>query len=327
MEGFIMFKKIISLIAAAACVLTVSQTAFAWDGSIKTVVDVSGAVPIYRIYEQDENNPNISNGFYTDKDGNKLNGRLYGDFSDENSLAPRLLLADFENGAAHFKDGFTKSSKGKRYYTRGERTYGWKKINGYWYHFDTKSGYMDTGKTKICGAVYEFDENGKWTKRLSKSGFAPKDFSVSFTGGWGGGFDTAEKKIYYGRTLDGMAEEAVKIPAADKQILWCMYLESGFEHGADILFDFECMQDFLKKAMPDVDGEYYTSAPQLISRIKVSAEEMTTEITYDSDVAQAALLNEEIYHGWLLEKQYMEYYRELEEKYPYTGEEQIFYPE
>lgn len=321
-----MFKKIISLIAAASCMLTVSQTAFAWDSS-KTVVDTSGAVPIYTVYEQDENDPSVSIGFYTDKDGSHLNGRLYGDFSDENSLAPKLLLADFKDGAAYFADGFTKNSKGRRYYTRGERAYGWKKINGCWYHFDINSGYMDTGRTKICGSVYEFDENGKWTNRLSKSGFAPKDFSVSFTGGWGGGFDTAEKKIYYGKTLDGTAEEAVKIPAADKQILWCMYLESGFEHGSDVLFDFECMQDFLKKSIPDADGEYYTSVPQLVSRIKVSAEEMTTEITYDSDVSQIALLNKEIYHGWLLEKQYMEYYRELEKNYPYTSDEEIFYPE
>lgn len=322
-----MFKKIIALTAAAACIFTVSQTSFAWDDSIKTVVDISGAVQIYKTYEQDENDPNVSHGFYTDKDGNKLNGLIYGDFSGEDNLAPQLLLADFENGAAHFADGFIKDSKGKRYYTQGERTYGWKKINGYWYHFDTESGYMDTGRAKICGSVYVFDKDGKWTKRLSKSGFAPKDFSVSFTGGWGGGFDTAEKKIYYGETLNGMAEENIKIPAADRQVLWCMYLESGFEHGAEILFDFECMQDFLKKSMPDVDGVYYTSVPQLISSIKVSAEEMTTDITYDSDVAQAALLDENIYHGWLLEKQYMEYYRELEKNYPYTSEEQIFYPE
>lgn len=326
LEVKIMFKKIISLMAAAACVLSLSQTAFAWDSS-NIVVDTSGAVQIYQVREQDKDNPASATVYYSDKDGNKLNGLMYGNFADENGLAPRLLLADFEDGKADFVYGFTKSSKGRRYYTRGERAYGWKKIDGYWYHFDTKTGYASTGKTKICGSVYEFDEKGRWTNRVSKSGFAPKDFSVSFSGGWGGGFDTAEKKIYYGDTMDGTAEADVKISARDKQILWCMFLESGFEWDCEELFTLDIAIDFLKKTMPDVDGEYEVSLPQIVRAIKVTAEGKTTEISYDADIDSLAVLEKNLYRAWLLNKQYMDYYRELEEKYPYSGDEQIFYPE
>ena len=67
----------------------------------------------------------------------------------------------------------------KRYYTRGERAYGWKKINGYWYHFNTKSGYMDTGRTKICGSVYEFDENGVIVPDAWGLTFTAKDVTLS----------------------------------------------------------------------------------------------------------------------------------------------------
>ena len=322
-----MFKKIISLMAAASCVLTLSQTAFAWDSNVPLVVDTSGTVQIYQVREQDKDDHTKATVYYADKDGNKLNGLMYGNFADESELAPSLLLADFEDGKADFVNGFTKSSKGKRYYVRGERTYGWKKIGGYWYHFDTKTGYAAAGRTNICGAVYEFDEKGRWTNRVSKSGFAPKDFSVSFSGGWGGGFDTAEKKIYYGDTMDGTAEENIKISAKDKQILWCMFLESGFEWDCEELFDLDIAIDFFKKTMPDVDGIYEVSLPHIVRTIKVTAEGKSAEISYDADIDSLAVLEKNLYRAWLLNKQYMDYYNELEEKYPYSGDEQIFYPE
>lgn len=322
-----MFKKIISFTAAAMYVLAVSRTAFAWDGSVKTAVDTRGAVQIYQIREQDKDDPASATLFYADKDGNKLNGLIYGNFADENDLAPRCLMADFEDGRANFVYGFTKSSKGKRYYTRGERAYGWKNIGGCWYHFDTYSGYMDTGKTEICGAVYDFDENGRWTKRVSESGLAPEDFSVRFSGGWGGGFDTVEKKIYYGDTVSGTAEADVKISAADKQVLWCMFLESGFEAGEETIMDLENAIDFLNKSMPDADGVYYTSVPHIVRVIKVTADGETTEITYDADIDRIAVMAESFCRARLFNEQYMDYYNRLEKKYPYSGEEQIFYPE
>lgn len=320
-----MFKKIISFIVAAACTASIAQTAFAWDGSIKTVVDTGKVVQIYSVSEPHEDDPNHLSSFYCDKDGNHLNGLMYGNFAGEYELYPNLLLADFKDGKANFVYGFTKNSKGKRYYTRGERAYGWKKINGYWYHFDVKSGYMDTGRTKICGAVYTFDEKGRWQNRVSKSGLAPEDFSVKVTGAIRNGFDTSEKKLYYGWAGGSVAEANVKISPRDRQILWCMFLESGFEAGAETIIDLESVRDFLEKSMPDLDGVYYASDPKLVSTIKVTAGSLTSEITYDQDVAQAALLDENAYHAWLLEKQYWAYFRELEEKYPYSGEEEIDY--
>lgn len=322
-----MFKKIISLMAAAVCVLTFSQTAFAWDSS-KIVVDTSGAVQIYQISEQDKDYPTRTTVYYADKDGNKLDGqRLYGNFADENALYPKLLLTDFEDGKANFVYGFTKNSKGKRYYTRGERAYGWKKIDGYWYHFDTKTGYAATGRTKICGAVYEFDENGKWTNRVAKSGFAPKDFSVNFSTNASSGFDIAEKKLYYGWAVDGVAEADIKISARDKQILWCMFLESGFERDGKEIFDLEYMDHFCKIIPDDCETEFYETEPETVYTVTVTAGGKTAKIEYNTDTEQIALLDEKAYRASLLCGGYRSYFRELEEKYPYSGDEQIFYLE
>lgn len=323
---FKMFKKIISFILAAACTAAVAQTAFAWDGSVKTVNDSSRAVHIYTTAVQDENDPNLYSVFYTDKDGNKLNGRIYGDFADENELAPRLLLADFKDGKANFVYGFTKNSAGRRYYTRGERAYGWKKINGYWYHFDVKSGYADTGKTKICGAVYTFDENGRWMNRVSKSGIAPKDFNVSISNGNSRGFDTAEKKLYYGWKSSGVQEAKIKIPAADRQILWCMYLESGFEAGTEEVFDEKYINSVFGKLFPkDSSYSFYSSDPETVYNITINASGKTSGISYNTDTDQIALLDEKAFRAALLNKQYWEYYNGLKEKYPYTGSEEFDY--
>lgn len=318
---FKMFKKIISFILAAACTVAVAQTAFAWDGSVKTVNDSSRAVHIYTTAVQDENDPNLYSVFYTDKDGNKLNGLMYGDFADENELAPRLLLADFKDGKANFVYGFTKNSAGRRYYTRGERAYGWKKINGYWYHFDVKSGYADTGKTKICGAVYTFDENGRWMNRVSKSGIAPKDFTVSISNGNSRGFDTAEKKLYYGWTESGVQEAKIKIPAKDKQVLWCMYLESGFEWGCKETFNDKYMIDFCDRTFPDGDYSIYGSDPETVYTVTVTAGGKKAKISYNTDTAQIALFDEKAYFAQLLCGGCWEYYSVLKEKYPYSGSE------
>lgn len=320
-----MFKKIISLIAAASCVFTVSQTAFAWG---RTVIDTSDAVQIYKAAEQDKDNPEIERTYYADRDKNKLDGkRLYGNFSEAYAPEPKLLLADFKDGGAYFVNGFTKNSKGKRYYTQGERAYGWKKIGGYWYHFDIQSGYMDTGRTKICGAVYTFDEKGRWTKRVSKSGLAPEDFSLKVTGAIQNGFDTAQKKLYYGWTESGVAETDVKIPAADRQILWCMYLESGFEWGCKETFDYDYRFDFYIRFIPDEDYLVFYSEPEVVRTLTVNAGGKTADIKYNTDTDQIAFLDEKAHRAWLLHKQYWEYYCGLEEKYPYIGEEQICYLE
>lgn len=304
-----MFKKIIALIAAAACVFTVSQTAFAWDRS-KIVVDTSGAVQIYEVNEPTEYD-NWFLTYYTDKNGNKFDGKyLYANFADEKDIVPYLRLAYFEDVGIAFADGFSKNSKGKRYYESGERVYGWKKIDGYWYHFDTYSGYMDTGKTKICGAVYTFDKNGRWTKRVSKSGLAPEDFSVNYSSGWGFGFDTAKKEVFYGPPLSAK----VKIPAADRQVLWCMYLESGFETGSAEKIDFEYMENFIEEFGygQSIDVKHSIYGRKIVDKITVTAANSTAEITFDCDVKQISLLDEKAYRAWLLDKQYSDYRYELE---------------
>lgn len=322
-EVKIMFKKIISFMAAAACTVSISLTAFAWDES-KIIVDTSGAVQIYQVREQDKDDPTRATVYYADKDGNKLDGkRLYGNFADKYELTPRLLLADFEDGKANFVYGFTKSSKGRRYYTRGERAYGWKKIDGYWYHFDTKTGYAATGKTKICGSVYEFDEKGRWTNRVSKSGFAPEDFSVSFSTNADNGFNTAEKKLYYGWTEDGVAEADVKISARDKQILWCMFLESGFELGGRENFDYDYRFDFYISFLPDQEYLVFFSEPETVYTLTFNAGGKAADIKYNTDTEQIALLDEKAFGAWLLNKQYWEYFGALKEKYPYSGDKEI----
>lgn len=312
---------------AAVCTAVAAQTASAWDSSIKTVTDTKGAVQIYRVSEQDKDDPSIGRVYYADKDGNKLNGkRLYGNFADDYSPAPTLLLADFEDGSAHFVTGFTKGSGGRRYYTRGERAYGWKKIGGYWYHFDTKTGYAATGKTKICGYTYEFDGKGRWLNCVSKSGKAPADFSVSFNMPVSKGFDTAKKRLYHGRTLSGYPEAKIKIPAADRQILWCIYLESGFETGTEEVFNEKYINSFFKELFPKKSGySIYGSDPEEVYETTVSVGGKTSEIRYNTDTEQIALLDEKAFRASLLNKQYREYYIELKEKYPYTGSEEFDY--
>lgn len=116
-----MFKKIISFIAAAAYAAAFTQTAVTAESKWNIVVDVSDAVQAYEISEQDENGKQIY--CYTDKDGSRLNGTLYVNAAGENDI-PWLRLAEFEDGGMErIISGFTKSSKGKRYYESGEEKY------------------------------------------------------------------------------------------------------------------------------------------------------------------------------------------------------------
>lgn len=319
------FKRIIALAAAAVSAATVlSCTVCAgYADDWETVVDKSGLIQVYRVEERDKDDPSIGHVFYADKDGKKLNGRMYANFSDEYDAAPRFLLAEFKDGMIGKRvSGFTKNSEGKRYYIDGERAYGWHKIKGYWYHFDIKSGRMDTGKTKIGGAFYTFDEKGRWTYRVSKDGAAPKDFSVRYTGEIHNGFDTAEKKLYYGisEEEDGAAEASVKIPARDRQILWCMYCESGFEQGSSETFDEEYVNDFSKSFFSeDSNAVGYWSAPETVYNITVSVGDTSMKIAYNTDADQIALIDEKTFRADLLYSGYGRYFAELKEKYPYTG--------
>ena len=317
-------KKIIAFAAAAVFSATVlSCTVCAgYVDDWETVVDKSGLVQVYESKEQDKDDPSTGHVFYTDKDNNKLNGRMYANFSDAYSVAPNFLLVEFKDGTnIKYVSGFTKSSKGKRYYINGERAYGWHKIKGHWYHFNTKNGYMDTGKTTIGGAVYTFDKNGRWTYRVSKDGLAPKDFSVSFKGTGCDGFDTKEKKLYYGQNEDGTAETSIKISARDRQILWCMYLESGFEQGVSEFFDEKYIYSFCESFFdPEDEFGVYSSEPEIVYDITVNVGDTSAKIEYNTDSDQIALIDEKTFRADLLYNGYSRYRAELEEKYPYTGE-------
>lgn len=320
-----MLKKIIAFAAAAVSAATVlSCTVCAgYADDWETVVDKSGLVQVYRVEEQNKDNPSVRSVLYADKDGKKLNGRMYANLSDEYSVAPNFLLVEFKDGTIGKRiSGFTKNSEGKRYYINGERAYGWYKIKGYWYHFDIKSGYMDTGKTTIGGAVYTFDEKGRWTYRVSKDGVAPKDFSVRFIGETHNGFDTAEKKLYYGisEEEDGVAEASVKIPARDRQILWCMYCESGFEQGSSETFDEGYVNDFSKSFFSeDSNAVGYWSEPEIVYNITVSVGDTSMKIAYNTDAKQIALIDEKTFRADLLYSGYGRYFAGLKEEYPYTG--------
>lgn len=322
-----MLKNLKNLIAFAAAAVSsaaiLSCTVCAgYVDDWETVVDKSGLVQAYRVELPDESNSAISTVYYADKNNKKLNGLLYANMAYPDSTAPKFLMVEFNDGnIKQYVSGFTKSSEGKRYYIKGERAYGWHKIKGHWYHFDTKSGYMDTGKTTIGGAVYTFDKNGRWTYRVSKDGIAPKNFSVNFMGTGSDGFDTAEKKLFYGWNENGTAEASVKIPARDRQILWCMYLESGFEQGNSEVFDDDYMTDFCKSFFPaDSEVVAYSSLPEIVYDITVNVGDTSAKIEYNTDSDQIALIDEKTFRADLLYNGYRRYFAELEEKYPYTGE-------
>lgn len=322
-----MLKNLKNLIAFAAAAVSsaaiLSCTVCAgYVDDWETVVDKSGLVQAYRVELPDENDPTVGTVYYADKNNKKLNGLLYANMAYPDSTAPKFLMVEFNDGnIKQYVSGFTRSSEGKRYYIKGERAYGWHKIKGHWYHFNTKNGYMDTGKTTIGGAVYTFDKNGRWTYRVSKDGIAPKNFSVNFMGTGSDGFDTAEKKLFYGWNENGTAEASVKIPARDRQILWCMYLESGFEQGSSEVFDDDYMTDFCKNFFPaDSEVVAYSSLPEIVYDITVNVGDTSAKIEYNTDSDQIALIDEKTFRADLLYNGYRRYFAELEEKCPYTGE-------
>lgn len=338
--GIAMLKKIIAFAAAAVSAVSVlSCTAwagntdgreFAADDMVRcegyidkweTVVDKSGLIQAYRVELPDENDPTVGTVYYADKNNKKLNGLLYANMAYPDSTVPKFLMAEFKDGnIKRYVSGFTKSSEGKRYYINGERAYGWHKIKGCWYHFNTKSGYMDTGKTTVGGSVYTFDEKGRWTYRVSKDGLAPKDFFVRFIGNPSDGFDTKDKKLYYGQNEDGTAETSIKISVRDRQILWCMYLESGFAQGSGETFDEDYITGFCESFFePDVEFDVYSSIPEIVYDIAVNVGDTSAKLSYNTDAEQIALIDEKTFRAGLLYGGYGRYLKELKEKYPYEG--------
>ena len=239
--------------------------------------------------------------YYLDKNGEVVTGRnlLYCDRSDENELYSdmRMRTADKKTGRiTGYFTGFTKGKAGKRYYVSGERIYGWYKVGNNWYHFDEK-GYADTGRVKICGAYYTFDKNGKWTGKVSKSGIAPKDFKLEVSDIHGmSSFDT-DGYIFYGEDYDDKKYTAdVKFSARDRQIIYCMFLESGFVTGGKTELGYSMLDDYLEGVNEDVMA--WETEPAFGFVIKATVGGKTSEIRYDRVCKQVMHVNKDCFNAY-----------------------------
>ncbi len=250
---------------------------------------VEGEIRSVDIPDADEKNSFSVYYFYYDKNGNKVTDKslLYIDHSRSDSFEfdMRMRIVDKKTGRLRGNyTGFTKSNKGRRYYSNGERLYGWHKIDNSWYHFND-NGYADTGRVKICGAYYTFDKNGRWLNKVSRNGLAPKDFFVEArtpvrsynTNGY----------IHYGYDMETESdvEKNVKFLSADKQIFYCMFLESGFEHGKKYTFEWDYPEKITKNYL---DGKEnincsYGTMPVMDYVTTISYGGKTTEILYNFD--------------------------------------------
>ncbi|MCM1330198.1 MAG: hypothetical protein NC253_12260 [Ruminococcus sp.] len=218
---------------------------------------------------------------YYDKNGEPITGLYYGyingyinsgDWDEEDIFEG---LKDRQTYMYNFNSdgtvnclytGFTSNSKGKRYYCDGRRVLGWYKTKEGWRHFGGE-GYMSTGKTEICGTNYYFDENGVWTGKFGKNGKAPDDFNLRFrynTELGIEGFDSGSSEVFYGSKLwevledgylVGNQSEKIRVSQRDRQILYCMFLESGFsETDLSRPLNGEYLYEFMDKHNKDENG-------------------------------------------------------------------------
>lgn len=311
-------KKIIS---AALAFVVMGMTAFTAEAGVidkceSPSFDTKGIVQAYR-YVQPEGI------FYGDKDMNRLDGLVYADLSYPDEIRSDLRLAKYKDGQREsFYTGFTKSSRGKRYYINGERAYGWHKIKNNWYHFDTYTGYMSVGRTKICGTAYVFDKNGKWTGKLSKDGLAPSDFSLTFfSPNAKCGFDTKDSKIFYGDTESGTAEGKIKLSSRDRQVLYCMVLESGIENYSGTVFD----EEYILKAAAQFgdEYEYELTGPTIQYDISAAMNGQSYSVQYTKDISQITAADKNAFNSDQLYSKCFAFFNELKQKYPYSGGDEI----
>lgn len=219
--------------------------------------------------------------YYYDKNGELITGLYYGyieykfniglDHGEDNFEGlndRRTFMRKFNSDGTLdcFYTGYISDKNGKRYYHDGRLVLGWYKTKEGWRHFDG-DGYMSTGKTKICDTNYYFDENGLWTGKYEKSGKVPDDFNICFkynTDFGIEGFDSNTLEVLYGTAmweelkdgyLVGNSSEKIKISQRDKQILYCMFLESGFPE-ADLSrpLNDEYLHEFMDKYNKDENG-------------------------------------------------------------------------
>ncbi len=262
--------------------------------------------------------------YYVDEKGEKVTGYslLYVDNSMEGDVGANMLMMSVDKETGEIQgcyDGFTKNSKGRRYYRSGERIYGWYKIGNYWYHFDEK-GYADTGRVKICDAYYTFDKNGRWLNKVSRDGLAPEDFSLSFESAYGmSAFDT-DGYIYYGEDYDDKKyTRNIKFSNRDRQIFYCMLLESGLSGGKDYDFGSTYMSEFIDEYSEKTEEELFSWAtePETVYTISYTLNGRSGSVKFGYDSVQITHLDEDCFKAYRFTDgiaDYRRYY--LYEKYP-----------
>lgn len=266
--------------------------------------------------------------YYVDKDGDPVTGYsvLYVDASDKNELSSDMVMYRIDSKTGEVKEkytGFAKNTKGRRYYKNGKRIYGWYKIEKKWYHFN-EDGYADTGRTKICGTYYTFDKKGKWTGKVSSKGLAPKDFSFKLSIAGLKSFDT-KGNIYYGSGWDADGnysdyEKKIDFSAGDRQIIYCMFLESGFEEGKNYNFDTKWLDKAVSsytKNSGNKELSAYSTRPVIDYTVTVTCNKKTSRIVFNEDSVQMIHVNKECFNAYVLTKNLKSYYTDfLIEKFP-----------
>ena len=319
-------RKLTALFLAAVTAASLSVSASA--GYVK-----EGTTPLIDIKQsvkgefRRENPDGTGHAHLYNEKGEIIKGKslVYLDLSSKYELAFRMRMHRFDKETGQFTaktyTGFTKDKKGRRYYDKGVRIIGWYKIGNSWYHFN-KNGYADTGKVKIAGVRYTFDEKGKWTGKVAKSGLAPKDFNLEIKGSLGSyGFST-DGVLSYGQTYDGLYTTDIKMSKIDKQVFWSMYQESGMEalNGTAItekyLYDVTFKSDYLKDA-PETLEVMGSSEPSSNYTIKATINGKEAIIIYEPDVGHQLIhFDETAYKFHNLTTNLLGYYSTLRAKYP-----------
>ena len=145
---------------------------------------------------------------------------------------------------------------------------------------------MDIGKTKICGVTYVFDENGKWTGRVGKSGLCPEDFSLNIKLNLGGSGFSSDGTIYYGETVEnGMYSADVKISNRDRQIIYCMLVESNAVDNSEKLIDYDYYSNRVFEYIPEEFGIEETE-PASVYTINANVDGESYEFVFNLDAYQ-----------------------------------------
>lgn len=331
-----LFRKTAAFAAAAltavsllACPVSAGKVR---DG-YETAIDMSGVVQAY-------SNSGKNGEYYTDKDGSRLDGYFFCDLSYPDEPEANLKYAEFRDGTLVNSDytGFTKSSKGKRYYINGRRVYGWCKIGGSWYHFDPYNGLMSSGKTNVCGTDLVFDKNGRWSGKIPKDAAVSepvvlKVFCRSNYYGFYASVDADE--IYYGSKGMGEIHDIIDIPKEDRYILYLMLLENGFAGSVSLNIDIdeEYINSFLEEYTDGGEyghmiGEYDTTwditfFPGFESEEDENGSVMI-DIFCDLDAERISYLDRDALRAVTLCKGYYYYLLELLKEYPYTGDLMLY---